>query len=101
MPGGKGQEFRGGFGQKQSTQVGAEAATDGCLMGHWRLDGTTPGTRYTLAGGNQVNAERITGLNSLRVGKGSLRVSGCQQDSREAVSLNRRKFKPDHLWSDK
>jgi len=70
MPGGRGQEFRGGVRQKQSAEVHAEAATDGYFISHWRLVGTTHGTMYALAGGTQVNTERTTGLNSLRVGQG-------------------------------
>ena len=51
------------LGDNGAAQVHAEAARDGCFTGHWGLDGTTPGMRYALAGGHQVNAENMTGLN--------------------------------------
>ena len=51
------------LGSNGASQVHAEAARDGCFTGHWGLDGTTPGMRYALAGGYQVNAENMTGLN--------------------------------------
>ena len=51
------------LGNNGAAQVHAEAARDGCFTGHWGLDGTTPGMRYALAGGYQVNAENMTGLN--------------------------------------
>ena len=50
-------------GSNGAAQFHAEAARDGCFTGHWGLDGTTPGMRYVLAGGYQVNAESMTGLN--------------------------------------
>ena len=65
----KRQEFRGRVGQQWSAQVHAKTATEGCFIGHWRLDGTTPGMRYDLAGGNLINAERMTGINGLRSGQ--------------------------------
>ena len=51
------------LGTNAAAQVHAESARDGCFTGHWGSDGTTPGMRYALAGGYQVNAENMTGLN--------------------------------------
>ena len=51
------------LGTNAAAQVHAESARDGCFTGHWGSDGTTPEMRYALAGGYQVNAENMTGLN--------------------------------------
>ncbi len=51
------------LGTNGAAQAHAEASRDGCFTGHWGLDGTSPGMRYALAGGSQVNAENATGLN--------------------------------------
>ena len=51
------------MGSNGAAQIHADAARDGCITGHWGLDGTTPGMRYAIAGGYQANAENMTGLN--------------------------------------
>ena len=50
------------MGTNGAAQAHANAALEGCFTGHWGLDGTTPGMRYALAGGQQVNAENVSGI---------------------------------------
>ena len=51
------------MGVNGAAQVHADASLKGCFSSHWGLDGTTPGMRYALAGGQQINGENVSGLN--------------------------------------
>ena len=51
------------MGVNGAAQVHADAALEGCFSSHWGLDGTTPGMRYALAGGQQINGENMNGHN--------------------------------------
>ena len=49
------------MGVNGAAQVHADATLEGCFSSHWGLDGTTPGMRYALAGGQQINGEIVSG----------------------------------------
>ena len=51
------------LGHNGAAQIHADQLLENCISGHWGVDGTTPGMRYALAGGQQVNGENVTGLN--------------------------------------
>ncbi|MCY4490703.1 MAG: hypothetical protein OXC46_04460 [Thaumarchaeota archaeon] len=52
---------------KLGTNTAAQSHADdmivNCFAGHWGTSGLKPYMRYTLAGGNQHNAENVSGLN--------------------------------------
>ena len=50
------------LGDNPAAQIHADANRDSCVSSHWGQDGTTPGMRYTLAGGHQNTTENISGL---------------------------------------
>ena len=75
------------LGTNGAAQLHAEAARDGCFTGHWGLDGTTPGMRYASAGGYQVNAENVTGLNyCIKARDNFQRISNLDVAVRKAVN---------------
>ena len=51
------------LGHNGAAQIHADRLLENCVTGHWGLDGTTPGMRYALAGGQQINGENVSGLN--------------------------------------
>ncbi len=50
------------LGDNRAPQVQAESSLAHCFIGHWGLDGLTPGMRYSLAGGYQANVENARGF---------------------------------------
>ena len=50
------------LGDNRAAQLHAEAMLAGCFSSHWGMDGLKPYMRYTLAGGQQSNAENVSGL---------------------------------------
>ena len=50
------------LGDNRAAQIHAENLASACAAGHWGLDGTKPGMRYSLVGGYQINAENVSGL---------------------------------------
>ena len=51
------------LGHNGVAQIHADQLLENCITGHWGVDGTTPGMRYALAGGQQTNGENVSGLN--------------------------------------
>ena len=75
------------LGTNGAAQAHAHAALAGCFTGHWGLDGTTPGMRYALAGGQQVNGENVTGLNyCIRPSDRYTRISDVETTVRRATA---------------
>ena len=83
------------LGSNGAAQVHAETAKDGCFTGHWGLNGTTSGMRYALAGGYQINAESMTGLNyCIQPHENFRRITGLKTAVQDAAgNLN---SSPDH-----
>ena len=52
------------LGNNQAAQGHANAALKHCLTGHWGVDGLRADMRYRLAGGDQNNAENVSGINT-------------------------------------
>lgn len=52
------------LGTNRAAQIHADAMFEHCFSGHWGLDGTSSGMRYTLAGGQQVNSENVAAYSS-------------------------------------
>lgn len=50
------------LGVNEAAQQHAENMLANCFAGHWGVDGLKPHMRYTLAGGQQYNAENVMGL---------------------------------------
>ena len=50
------------LGDNRAAQIHAENLAEACAGGHWGLDGTKPGMRYSLADGYQVNAENVSAI---------------------------------------
>ena len=74
------------IGSNRAAQAHAEAALEGCFTGHWGLDGTTPGMRYALAGGHQVNGENVTGVNyCIQPHENFTKISNVEVAVRKAV----------------
>ena len=49
------------LGNNSAAQAHAESMKANCYMSHWGLDGIKPNMRYVLAGGQQNNAENVSG----------------------------------------
>lgn len=49
------------LGNNSAAQTHAEDMKQNCYMAHWGLDGLKPDMRYVLAGGQQYNAENVSG----------------------------------------
>ena len=52
------------LGNNRAAQAHADAALEHCLTGHWGVDGLRADMRYRLAGGDQNNAENVSGINT-------------------------------------
>ena len=50
------------LGDNIAAQLHAESALENCFSSHWGIDGLKPYMRYTLRGGQQYNAENVSGL---------------------------------------
>ena len=49
------------LGDNPAAQTHAEEMMRNCYMSHWNMAGIKPNMRYTLAGGEQFNAENVSG----------------------------------------
>ena len=74
------------LGDNVAAQLHAESSLANCVSGHWGVDGLKPYMRYSLAGGNQSNAENGSGLDYCIDSSDGYRALGSiESEVREAM----------------
>ena len=74
------------MGDNVAAQLHAESSLRDCYSSHWGIDGLKPYMRYTLAGGQQYDAENISGLDyCVKAGDGYRRRGSIESELREAM----------------
>ena len=74
------------LGDNVAAQLHAESSLRDCYSSHWGIDGLKPYMRYTLAGGQQYDAENTSGLDyCVKAGDGYSRRGSLESELREAM----------------
>ena len=75
------------LGDNPAPQLHVESALENCFSSHWGIDGLKPYMRYSLNGGNQSNAENVSGdAYCIEESDGYPPIASVEQEIRDAMA---------------